>query len=179
MYVRNAFPESLGQFLPLSEGEAGVSETVEIMRRMAIQSLLDPAVKELAAKIVKGIPYRDRAGYAEAVYQFAKDHMQYVADTANIEEITSPAIHAKRFLSSGTSWGDCDDFSTLQAALLKSVGVSVRFVVVASPRNGGQFDHVRLDAFTQRGWLPLESTIKNSSFGQSFKVLRSKIYPIE
>ena len=179
VYVRHWQAETLGQYLPLSEGEKGVDETVEIMRRMVLQSLADPAVKELAATIVKGIPYTDSVGYAKAVYQFAKDRMQYVPDTAHIEEITAPAIHARRFLSAGRSWGDCDDFSTLQAALLKSVGVPVRFAVIASPRNKGAFDHVRLEAYTKAGWLPLESTIAKSKFGQSFRALRSKIYPIE
>ena len=178
MYVRNAFPEKLRSSSRFQRGKRGSVKPSKSCGGWRFKVCLTPPSKSWPRRLSKG----SLTGIARAtrrVHQFAKDHMQYVADTANIEEITSPAIHAKRFLSSGTSWGDCDDFSTLQAALLKSVGVSVRFVVVASPRNGGQFDHVRLDAFTQRGWLPLESTIKNSSFGQSFKVLRSKIYPIE
>jgi len=50
--------------------------------------------------------------------------------------------------------------------------------VVASPKNGGKFDHVRVAALTASGWLPLETTVRKVPFGGAVKTLRMKTYSI-
>ncbi len=167
-----------GRWFELAGGDKGIEQTVALMQQLTRQSLGDPAVKEVAVLAIRGIPKVDPARYAAAIFQFAKDRIKYVPDYAGVEELTSPAIHSQRILNVGTSYGDCDDFSMTQAAWLMSLGVPARFATVASPRSNGAFNHVRVEAKIPQGWVPLESTIMRSKFGQSFPVLRKKTYEV-
>jgi transglutaminase-like putative cysteine protease len=167
-----------GRWFELAGGDLGVEQTVALMQRMTRESLTDPAVKQAAVLAIKDVAKPDAQKYAAAIFQFAKDRIKYVPDYAGVEELTSPAIHSRRILNVGESYGDCDDFSMSQAAWLISLGVPARFAVVASPKGGGRLNHVRVEARAPSGWMPMESTIGKSRFGQSFPILRKKVYEV-
>lgn len=168
----------LGRWFELSAGDKGIGQTVELMSRMARESLSDPLVKRVAVAATQGVKKVDPAGYAKAIFDFAKSRFRFVPDYAGVEELTSPTIHSKRILEEGRTYGDCDDFSLAQAAWLMSVGVPARFTVVASPKHKGFYDHVRVEARLPEGWIPMETTVKRSRFGQSFPVLRAKSWDV-
>lgn len=179
MYVNNPLlSEGPGKWIPLSDGEKGIDETVDVMRQLVYKSLADPAVKAAAMEAAKDVRPTDVEGYAKAVWRFVRARMKYVPDTWKIEEVTSPAIHSRRILASGSSWGDCDDFSVTGAAWLISLGVPARFAVVASLKNFGRFDHVRAEARTPRGWVPLETTMKALPYGKGVANVRTKVYEV-
>ena len=179
MYVRfDGVPEKPGVLIPLSAGETGTDETVDVMRVLTRKSLMDPATKTAAVKIAQAVRPNDVDGYLRAVWKGVRDKMLYVPDYHKTEELTSPAIHSRRILSGGRSWGDCDDFSMLGAAWLISLGVPARFEVVASPKNGGAFDHVRTAGLTKNGWVTLETTMRRVPFGGEVPNLRRKVYAI-
>lgn len=179
MYVRfNSTPESRGVEIPLSAGMAGTDETVQLMAAMTRRSLLDPVTKAAAMKIAAQVRPQDVLGYIRAVWAGVKTNMTYVPDVAGQEELTSPAIHSARIMQGGKSYGDCDDFSMLGAAWLLALGVPARFDIVASPKNGGRFDHVRVDALGPQGWIPLETTMRKMPFGFTGVNLRNKLYAI-
>jgi len=179
MYVRfDGQPEKPGLVVPLAGGELGTDQTVDIMARLVRKSLEDPATKQMAVAVTQGIDAKDPLKYVRAVWAGVRAKMRYVPDVYQVEELTSPAIHSRRILSTGASYGDCDDFSMLGAAWLLALGVPARFEVVASPKNGGKFDHVRVAALTASGWLPLETTVRKVPFGGAVKTLRMKTYSI-
>jgi len=179
MYVRfDGVPEKPGVVIPLSAGELGTDETVEVMRTLIRRSLTDPATKAAAVAVTAGVDAKDTLGYIRSVWAGVRAKMRYVPDVHKVEELTSPAIHSRRIMSTGSSWGDCDDFSMVGAAWLLALGVPARIEVVASPKNGGHFDHVRVAALTPKGWLPLETTVRKIPFGGAVKTLRVKTYAI-
>jgi transglutaminase-like putative cysteine protease len=167
-----------GRWFELSAGDRGIGETVALMGKMARESMGHPEVKQVAVMATQGVAKVDPARYAEAVFFFAKRHFRFVPDIAGVEELTSPTIHSRRILEKGGTFGDCDDFSLAQAAWLMAVGVPARFTVIASPKHKGAFDHVRVEAKTQYGWQPMETTVKRSRFGESFPVLRAHSWDV-
>lgn len=180
MYVKDPLlSESQGTFVPLSDGESGVNDTLAVMSKMVRDSLADPAVKGMAVRVSEHVRPTDRNGYIRAVWDGIRYHMKYVPDVWKTEEVTSPAVHSRRIVASGKSWGDCDDFSVLGAAWLLALGVPARLKVLASPKNGGKFDHVRAEAMNADGkWVPLETTMKKIPFGRGVPALREKNYEV-
>lgn len=142
------------------------------MRRLVEESARYPEVKRVAVLATQGCGPVAFGCFVRKIYDFVKARMRYVPDTHEVEEITAPWVHARRFLSEGASYGDCDDFSVVEAALLKSVGVPVRLTVIASPKHGGFYDHVRAEANVAGQWIPLETTSAKLQFGQSIPDLR-------
>ena len=161
------------EVIPLSTGDAGTYETLEKMRGLVHESITRPEVKEVAMRAIWNCPPSNPLCYSRGIYDYAKLRMRYVPDTFGVEEITAPWVHAKRILETGMSYGDCDDFSVFQSAMLNSIGVPTRFGVIATPKNGGKFDHVRVEANVLGRWLPMETTRARAKFGERFPELRS------
>ena len=180
MYVQapSVLSEGPGEWLPLASGDTGIRTTVQRLQKMVSASLTDPATKAAAVSVSRGVRPTDTAGYIKAVWDGVRHYMRYVPDTRGIEEITSPALHSRRILADGQSWGDCDDFSVLGAAWLMSLGVPARFRVLASPKNCGRFDHIRVEAQNAGGWIPLETTMRSLDLGDSVKALRSQTFNV-
>lgn len=179
MYVRLGWvPEKPGVEFGLSAGMKGTDETLDIMQVLTRKSLLDPVTKAAAMKMAANVRPQDVNGYIKAVWAGVRDRMTYVPDVFGQEELTSPAIHSARIMTSGRSYGDCDDFSMVGAAWLLALGVPARFEVVASPKHGGKFDHVRVAGMGPNGWVPLETTMRRVPYGASGKVLNLKTYAV-
>mgnify|MGYP001612044145 CR=1 FL=1 len=60
---------------------------------------------------------------------------------------------------SGRLVGDCDDISTLHAALLTALGFQVRFVAIRSAYENPNFDHVYIEANNNGDWIMYDVTI--------------------
>jgi transglutaminase-like putative cysteine protease len=106
---------------------------------------------------VADLPQYDRMGEVKALHAFVRDSIRYTNDPAGVELLQTP----KATLEIGT--GDCDDKSTLLAALLQSIDRPARFVAVGfTPAN--QYSHVLVETRNGKGWMPLE-TIKPVAAG--------------
>jgi transglutaminase-like putative cysteine protease len=166
-------PHGRATVLGLSAGDAGTLETLDIMRGLVHKSYEHPEVKEVAVKATAGCPPNSPPCFANKIFKYAKANMRYVPDINGVEEVTAPWIHSKRILTLGGTYGDCDDFSVLQAAWLSSLGVPTRFAVIATPRNGGTYDHVRVEARILNRWVPMETTRRNSKLGEKMNGIRA------
>jgi len=162
------------EVLPLSAGDAGVFETLNRMRGLVHAATDYPEVKAAAVRGLARCPTRNPACQASALFQFAKDRFRYVPDTLGVEEVTAPWIHSRRILDRGATYGDCDDYAVTLAAWLQSVGIPSRFTVVASPKHGGVYDHVRTDAGVLGRWAPMEATLTRRKFGESVPAIRTQ-----
>lgn len=136
----------------LPSGDAGVADTLKIMRKLARDGRKDPLIIEQAGRLVRDLPQYDKAGEVKALHAFVRDSIRYTSDPVSLELVRTP----RAILQMGV--GDCDDKSTLLAALLLAIGLPARFVAVAlSPSRS--FSHVLVETRRGKGWIPLE-TIK-------------------
>lgn len=142
----------------IPSGREGIKLTLQAMSRLVRAFKKDPGIREVAAKLVRALPQYDRVGEVKALHAFVRDSIRYTNDISGVETLQTP----KATLELGI--GDCDDKSTLLAALLESIGRPTRFAAVGFTENGGH-SHVLVEVRSgKRGWVPLE-TIKQVEAG--------------
>jgi transglutaminase-like putative cysteine protease len=123
------------------------------MRQFVRDALREPSqsIRLVALDIIKDLPSRNYRAEMTALHAFVRDQIRYVRDPEGIESVATP----EKTLQLGQ--GDCDDKSTLLAALLMSVGHPVRFVAVGM--GGGPLSHVLVESRLADKWVPLETII--------------------
>ena len=158
MYFRYAVEQKKGSdtvatLAALPDGKAGTVETLKIMRRMARESVRSPRqeIRTLALSLIAVLPARKWSAEVEALHAYVRDEIRYVRDPVGIESVAVPEKTLQ------LRAGDCDDKSTLLAALLESIGHPARFVAVGF--NGGHFSHVYVESKIGSEWVPLETII--------------------
>lgn len=137
----------------IPDGQAGTILTLKAMRQYARDAVRDPRqrVRRLALDLVASLPPRSWQMEVAALHEFVRDSIRYVKDPAGVELVATP----DRTLE--TRAGDCDDKSTLLAALLESIGHPARFKAIGL--NGGPFSHVYVETKIGESWVPLETII--------------------
>jgi transglutaminase-like putative cysteine protease len=136
----------------LPSGSAGTAATLKEMVKLARQYKKDVGVRQVAAQLVRDLPQYDKLGEIRALHAFVRDSIRYTGDIRGVETLQTP----KATLEMGV--GDCDDKSTLLAALLESIGTPARFVALCM-NGAGNFSHVLAEArYGPPGkWMPLET----------------------
>lgn len=139
----------------IPSGRDGVIATLRHMRDFARESIKTPdqTVRRCANEIfrIKNVPARKWLREIGALHEFVRDQIRYVKDPVGVELVQTPeATLTMRY-------GDCDDKSTLLAALLIATGHPCRFVAVGFDGNG--FSHVLVEAKSGDKWIPAETII--------------------
>lgn len=127
-------------------GAAGAFETLARMRDMVRAARVDPRIISAAVSITWLTPEKARDHAAQTLYEFVRDRVRYVPDVHQVETLTYPAVTLERLV------GDCDDQSTLLAALLESVGIPTRFIL-AGYSDSRDFEHVYLQCLIDDQWI--------------------------
>ena len=91
------------------------------------------------------------------VDKFLRDKFIYIDE--KIETLQHPDYMLQGLEISGVLRGDCDDISTLHAALLTALGVPVRFVAIRSIKEDPNFDHVYIEANDGNEWIMYDITL--------------------
>jgi transglutaminase-like putative cysteine protease len=138
----------------IPNGREGIKRTLQAMSRITRVFKKDAGIRELALSLVRDLPQYDTTGEVKALHAFVRDHIRYTGDITRVETIQTP----KATLEMGG--GDCDDKSTLLAALLEAIGRPTRFVAVGFGAGDGH-SHVLVEVRAGKSgkWVPLE-TIK-------------------
>lgn len=137
----------------IPDGARGTRQTLRLMARLVRDSVrTEPQIRERAADLVAFVPGDSFRGQAQALFQFVRDRVRYLGDINGVETIQTPGTT----LSIG--YGDCDDKSTLLAALLESIGHPARFVAVGFGAPG-DFEHVYVESKIGNDWVPMDATI--------------------
>lgn len=157
---------------PLRAGDAGIVKTIAFMRRLVAgpEGARHPQVRTLALAIVRDVASRDTAGERNAIFDWVKGNIKFRGERG--ETLQSPYVTLK------LGAGDCDDFSTLLASLLESIGHTTAFKTVAL--KGNEFSHVYLlarDRATGK-WVPLDATVSYAGPGwEPPGIMRERIWP--
>jgi len=145
----------------ISEGPAGIAQTLVYMRDLVVESDAHREVKETAVEIIRGIDPNDYRAQVKAVVDWVRNHVDYVKDIHGVEEIQAPHVHLAAIKEKGKSYGDCDDFAVLESALLRAIGFQTRLEALAV--GADRYNHARMAVFTgpnSEDWLAIEGTQK-------------------
>jgi transglutaminase-like putative cysteine protease len=149
-------PAPPARLLTIPNGRAGTLATLKTMRQLVRASLRAPAqaIRTKAHAIIRaaGVPPRSYYREADALQQWVRDRIHYVKDPVDLELVQAP----ERTLEIGM--GDCDDKSTLLAALLCAVGHPCNFVAIGM--KGGPLSHVLVETRIKNKWVPAETIIQ-------------------
>lgn len=152
-------PQLAGVRRYLSDGIKGVRETVRAMRAAVIAARSDLSVRQAAIGVIWLQPPQNGYAEAAALFEWVRDRVRYVRDIVDVETLSTPGKTLEQLI------GDCDDQSTLLAALLESVGYPTRFVVAAY-NVPGHFEHVYLQVCIDGEWIDCDPTVQEE-FGWS------------
>lgn len=140
----------------IPDGDAGTHATLAIMAELVRAYRMDAKIRAQAESIIAGIPPKDAYREAKAVQEWVRDHIRYTGDVHDVETIRDPVLLLR------SRFGDCDDMTTLAAALMESIGLATELVAVAFA--GGEFSHVLGQVEVGGSWIPFETT-EPVSFG--------------
>lgn len=141
----------------LPGGIPGIKVTLQHMVRFARKYKKDIVVRDLACKLTQSLPSKDYSAEVRAIYNWVKTNVRYVRDVDGVETLQTP----KRTLEQRS--GDCDDHSTLVAALLASIGHPVRFIALGF--NGEPLSHVVAQTKIANNWITLDTTVESATVG--------------
>lgn len=150
-------PQLSGVRRYLSDGTAGVRETVTAMREAVTLGRTSLPIRQAAISVIWLQPPQNAYAEACALFEWVRDSVRYVRDIVDVETLSTPDKTLEQLI------GDCDDQSVLLAALLESVGYPTRFVV-AGYSIPGHFDHVYLEVNVDGEWIACDPTV-NEAFG--------------
>jgi Transglutaminase-like superfamily len=143
------------QLVSIRSGDAGVTDTLKLMARLARQYKVDPVIRQTSARIVQGCPGKDELCEASALQNWVRSNIRYVGDVLDVETVQTPDYTLQE------RYGDCDDQSVLLATFLLAIGIPAAYCALGT--NGGPFSHVMpvaiLRQHTQVLYVPCETTL--------------------
>ena len=115
-----------------------------------------------------------------AVFNMLRRQVVFRRDPVGHELVRSPASMIDEMRVKGVAVGDCDDRSTLGAALFAALGYRVAFVL-ASDRETGPWAHVLFAYADGPGdhWISMDPQESGYPGSLPPQIRRSKIFPIE
>lgn len=134
----------------IPDGVAGISSTLKAMSMFVKQGKRDMTIREKALQLIATCSQKDWACEVRALHAYVRDYIRYVNDIDDVETVQDPVYTLEQ------QAGDCDDKSTLLAALLGAIGHPTRFVAIGFQT--GIYSHVYVETLIGAKWIPLETT---------------------
>lgn len=162
----------------LKDGDAGIVQTLERMKKLALQDTEHPQIWELSRKIVGGpnpCPVRDRQCEMGRLLHWVQENIRWTPDIGPSETVARPVR------TMGVLAGDCDDVSILLGSLGISIGIPTRFKAIAANQAFPEdFTHVYVQFRDKDGqWVSAEPSVKGSPLGwESPIILREMTYDV-
>lgn len=138
-----------GTVVQIPDGVAGTVSTLQAMREMVNRCKVNPIIRQAATTVAFLQPEKNYHAEAEAIFNEVRDGVRYMRDVHGVETLQDPPI------TLASKLGDCDDQTTLLAAMLESIGIPTRFVVAGY--SGPHFEHVYLQAWLGE-WVNMDAT---------------------
>lgn len=144
---------------PIPAGVPGTRATIARMDELVRSAIADQEFRAFAVGLTQHLHPRDVAGQIATAFRLASNDVREVRDPHDLETVQSPQVTAQILI------GDCDDKVVLLAALLRTLGRSIRYVTLA--RQPGRYSHVYLEVLFRGRWIaldPIEPTFEIGDF---------------
>lgn len=141
-------PTATLQMIP--DGVGGIVATLRIMSQLVKEYKKSMQVRSTTLQLIAECGQKDWSCEVRQLHAFVRDQIRYVGDVRDVETVQTPDITLQ------LRAGDCDDKSTLLAAMLESIGHPTRFVAIGF--QAGVFAHVYVETKIGDNWIPLETT---------------------
>lgn len=166
----------------LSEGDQGIGsadkmklrehsvrnldDKIRILRKLVDEALKHPQksreLRDIVTRVLSQrcgktwcVAEKDWRGEVEAIFNFVRQRVRYTKDIDGKDTFQSPLYTLSRRA------GDCDDFSTLLAAMLRMAGHRVKFRVVRTKKSSN-WDHIYVLVEMPPGsnrWMALDASV--------------------
>lgn len=162
----------------------GAPQTIQVMRRAALDSQSHIAVRKLAEKVCERLDSKDYTSEYLALYNMILQKCRYMRDPRTVELVKAPYVVSEEILAGGRPSLDCDDMSCLLAALIIAVGGSARFVTVAFANmfheGRRQYSHVLAQALEPRTgtWIILDPVAAEKTPEMVSRIKAAALWPI-
>jgi len=162
----------------------GAPQTVEVIKRSAVESQSKPQVRMLAEEVTKHLPSKDTTSEALAFYHLVLDRTRYMRDPRNVEYVRAPWVVVDQLMAGHTPGLDCDDQSALICALAAVSGAECRVVTVAFRnmffQGQRQYSHVFAQIREPRtgAWLTLDPVAGDKTDEMKSRVVAAKFWPV-
>lgn len=162
----------------LRDGDAGIEQTIALVRKVVWQSLSDPWTRMQAATLLRSEPAVEPYNDAAKAYRFWRKVYE------NISFVDHPIAHqlvqSPQFTVSSRI-GNCTDINAvLLSSLLMNVGIPAHLVTVANnPNHPDEFNHVYVEAQIDGEWIPVDAARPGASFGTTVpNIYRSRAWDL-
>lgn len=162
----------------LKSGDAGVAQTIKLMREYVLQYANNPQIKQLVAKLSdKSKVCTAKFKTIKNIFLYITTNLSYTSDPDGVELVKS----AKHTILGNKKYGDCDDLSVALATLLAAAGYKVWFRTIAWKKDAGDnFSHVYVVVELPCGEyvMPCDPSMSTKGFGNEVKWFRKKDWSI-
>lgn len=150
------------QTIPMRSGHRGTAQTIQAMRALIDSGIKNQGINRLAVQIVRNTPEFSETPKVQAIYEWMRSHIRFVADPVGKEVLRTP----EETITVGA--GDCDCMTVLIATLAGSAGMPSRAVTVSTdPSEPNTYSHVYPEVFADGQWIPVDCARPNSELGLS------------
>jgi transglutaminase-like putative cysteine protease len=138
------------RLLGISDGPAGIKETLDYMSGFVRAGKKIPLIRTLAMSIAKQIPGKLWVEEIQEIFLYVQRNIRYIQDISDVETLATPTATLEM------GQGDCDDMCVLLCALLESIGYHTRFV--ACGFEDAVFEHVfvQVQLPNKAKWISLD-----------------------
>ncbi len=142
----------------IPSGRAGTVATVKWMMRLVVDGEAWPELRPIALQIVEPCESRNFRCMADELARWVGSHMKFINDAWRREQLQTVPYLLRVIEKNGYSYGDCDDYAILIAALAKSLGFPVKIRVIRYALQPG-FSHVIPVVYVRdHGWIEYDMT---------------------
>lgn len=134
----------------VSDGIAGVRQTLRLMSRIVRYYKSQPEIRDVAISLTGQLAGKDFVSEVATIFVYVRDSVRYIMDVDDMETIQTPDV------TLSLRAGDCDDKSVLLATLLSSIGHPTRFHAVGFSPN--VLEHVFVETKVGTRWVALDAT---------------------
>ena len=140
-------------------------DTIRQMGPLADASSNHPLVLQAVQIATSNLYQADYRDLAEAIWHYIHTHITFAVDEATMEKMGIPTSNPTKellitpptLLAMAQPTGDCDDFSMLARAMLRTVGIKMSFITIKADRSEpSKWSHVYGKAYWPGGNMPFD-----------------------